>query len=54
VVVATPWAEFLEALPKSLRRVGGRPVVIDCWRMFDASALKDVADVVRLGVASAT
>jgi UDPglucose 6-dehydrogenase len=49
IVVVSPWEEFRQL---SADDFGGakRRVVIDCWRILDASALGSVADVVHLGI----
>ena len=46
VVVMTPCPEF-HALPETLALVDARPVVVDCWRLFDDR--RDDLEVVHLG-----
>jgi len=53
VVIATPWPEFSDLPLDSLRRDGGRKVVIDCWRLISDEAYADSIDIVRLGQALA-
>ncbi|NYZ17909.1 UDP-glucose/GDP-mannose dehydrogenase family protein [Azospirillum sp. RWY-5-1] len=50
VVVATAWDEFRALSPQALEPAdGGRPVVVDCWRILPRDAFADVADILYLG-----
>ena len=49
VVVTTPWKEFEELTPCAFEASGPR-VVIDCWRIFDASQFAAMTDYIALGV----
>ena len=40
VVIATPWPEFADLPLDALSRDGGRPVVIDCWRLLSDDDLR--------------
>jgi len=51
VVVMTPCPEFRE-LPRILKGEDRAPLVIDCWRLFDAE--RDGIDVTHLGARAAT
>jgi UDPglucose 6-dehydrogenase len=46
LVVATPWPEYAELEPQSLRRT----VVIDCWRILPQAAARSAAEYLCLGV----
>ena len=49
LVITTPWDEFRALTPADLKSSAGRPVVVDCWRMFDRRQFGEVADYVVLG-----
>jgi len=50
LVVTTPWDEFKTLRPEDLKGSGGRPVLIDCWRIFDGRKFGEVAEYIALGV----
>jgi UDPglucose 6-dehydrogenase len=49
VIVTTPWKEFREIKPEHFSSSKGRPVLIDCWRIFDSASFGSVSDYVALG-----
>ena len=49
VVITTPWNEFETLNPEAFEPSGSR-VLIDCWRIFDASPIAAVTDYIPLGV----
>lgn len=53
VVIATPWAQFREAVAQGSALGRGR-VLVDCWRMLGAEASSAEGDYVPLGVGLAT
>lgn len=50
IVIATPWQEFKSLDTKLLARQGGRPTIVDCWRMLDSNSIAGVADYVGIGL----
>jgi UDPglucose 6-dehydrogenase len=51
IVVMTPCAEFRD-LPGLLAGAGTKPLLVDCWRLFDAQ--RDGVEVMHLGTGPAT
>jgi UDPglucose 6-dehydrogenase len=49
LVIATAWPGFLDIPQQAFRRANSRLVVIDCWRMLQASKFTEVADLIYLG-----
>jgi UDPglucose 6-dehydrogenase len=52
LAITTAWPEFKNLKPADLKQ-GGRPTVIDCWRVLSANAFSDVSDYLRLGYGGA-
>ena len=52
VVVTTPWAEF-SSLGVDANGNGRRPVLMDCWRMFDSAVLNGAVDYRPTGIGPA-
>lgn len=52
LVIATPWAEFRSLRPEQLNSSGGRPIVVDCWRILSRERFASVADYFAPGAAS--
>lgn len=50
VVIATPWDEFKALSPRDLFYAGGRPTVVDCWRILSPDEFTDSANYVALGL----
>ena len=50
IIIATPWKEFKDLNPESLRRAGNKVTIFDCWRILEADTYKAVARIVYLGV----
>jgi UDPglucose 6-dehydrogenase len=53
LVVITPWEEFKQLSADDLSDERGRPIVVDCWRLFNASDLAGRAEYVALGIGPA-
>ena len=49
VAIVAPWKEFENLRPEHLNHKGGRPAVIDCWRILPRDEFSKVADYVMLG-----
>jgi UDPglucose 6-dehydrogenase len=49
VVITTPWPVFSNLNPRSLRRPGKPPVIIDCWRVLRKEQFEGVAEIVYPG-----
>jgi len=49
LAVTTPWAEFRNLRPEDLRRSGGRPTVLDCWRILPRESFETAAEYLTLG-----
>jgi UDPglucose 6-dehydrogenase len=49
IVLATPWPEFSALSPAHFTGRQRRPVLIDCWRMWEGRGLEEVADLIRIG-----
>ncbi len=54
IVITTPWPQFKEIKAADLAQNSLRPVILDCWRILDATEFAPVADYVTLGVGLST
>lgn len=52
LVIATPWAEFRALSPADLKP-GGRPTVIDCWRLLSREAFGEPCTYITVGTGPA-
>jgi len=52
LAITTAWPEFKNLKPGDLKH-GGRPTVIDCWRVLSADAFSNVSEYLRLGYGGA-
>ncbi len=50
LTIMTPWAEFRNLSPDTLKRDRGRPAIVDCWRILPRDVFEGVADCVNLGL----
>ena len=49
LAIATPWNQFKALRPHHLRQSGGRPVILDWWRMLPQGDFEPVADYAACG-----
>jgi len=52
LAITTAWPEFKNLKPSDLKH-GGRPTVIDCWRVLSADAFSNASEYLRLGYGGA-
>ena len=51
-ILATPWPEFKNLKPEDFIASMRRPVLLDCWRMYDKSEFKEKMDYSTIGLYS--
>jgi UDPglucose 6-dehydrogenase len=49
-IVATPWNEFKSLKSEDFTRTMHRPVVLDCWRIFDQAEFKQKLEYLAVGL----
>jgi UDPglucose 6-dehydrogenase len=54
ILLMTGWDEYKRLSPEHFKGRARRPVILDCWRMLNAEAFKDVADIMHLGYGEAS
>lgn len=50
VVITTPWPEYRGVLPSDLKSSGGKPTVLDCWRLLPRRDFEAAANYMTLGL----
>jgi UDPglucose 6-dehydrogenase len=50
IAIMTPWEEFRALGPGDFYESPSHPVVLDCWRILDASRLENFASIINLGI----
>ncbi len=48
LAITTPWPEFKNLLPADLKQ-GGKPAIIDCWRVLPRMAFEGASEYMTLG-----
>jgi UDPglucose 6-dehydrogenase len=51
-LVTTPWMEFKQLKPDFFISIMRRPVVLDCWRIYDREKFSDALDYLAVGLNS--
>ena len=52
LTITTPWPEFQQLSPSALKK-GGKPVIVDCWRVLPRAAFEGVSEYMTLGFGTA-